>query len=160
SSPMPFGSCFLEVRFTRLLRAAPERSSPQADNRKACGHTFKIFRGIPVPIGHETAVLATKHPLRQVQFGFYRTAAGTGLARRIPPIHHDDCRAIKAGLVLKLPPKLEETAVHNRAGKAAVARHAAHVQIPNADPPETFRQPRRRLVGGILADVGNASMKP
>src|SRR5215470_789184 len=28
---MPFGSCFFEARFTRLLRAAPERSSPQAD---------------------------------------------------------------------------------------------------------------------------------
>jgi len=58
---MPFGSCFF-ARFTRLLRAEPERSSPQAD--AAALATFKIFRGIPVPIRHETAMRATKHLLR------------------------------------------------------------------------------------------------
>jgi len=53
---MPFGSCFFEARFTRLLRAAPERSSPQPDTAELAA--FKIFRGIPIPI-------ATKLPLQQ-----------------------------------------------------------------------------------------------
>src|SRR5262249_33899149 len=90
-----------EARFTRLLRAAPERSSPQADTAEFAASRSRFFAGIPVPIRHQTAMLATKHPLRQVQFGFHRTAARTGLARGKPPIRHHR-RAIKAGLVVKL----------------------------------------------------------
>jgi len=40
---MPFGSCFFEARFTRLLRAAPERSSPQADTAELAAGRSRFF---------------------------------------------------------------------------------------------------------------------
>src|ERR1700693_6358986 len=43
SSPLRFGSCFTEDRFTRLLRTAPERSSPQADTAELAARLSRFF---------------------------------------------------------------------------------------------------------------------
>jgi hypothetical protein len=37
-----------------------------------------------------------------------------------------------------LPPKFKKAAIHNRAGKMPVLRHAAHVQILDADAAESL----------------------
>jgi hypothetical protein len=49
----PFGSCFFEARFTRLLRTAPERASPQADAAELAASRSRFFASVPVPIRHE-----------------------------------------------------------------------------------------------------------
>src|ERR1700693_1139525 len=43
SSPLRFGSCFTEDRFTRLLRNAPERSSTQADTAELAARLSRFF---------------------------------------------------------------------------------------------------------------------
>src|ERR1700751_4259854 len=80
SSPPAFGSCFFEARLARLLRTAPERASPQADTAELAASRSRFFASVAVPIRHESARSATKHALRQIQFGLDRTPARAGLA--------------------------------------------------------------------------------
>ena len=75
-------------------------------------------------------------------------------------ISDNDNRAVEPRLVFELPPKLMKTAIHNRTGKMAVLRHAAHVQVLNPNAPVGFHQMRRHLVGRIPPDVGNPRMEP
>jgi hypothetical protein len=43
---MVFGSCFTEVRFTRLLVRAPERSSPQAVTAELAAKFFRFIAAL------------------------------------------------------------------------------------------------------------------
>ena len=81
------GSCFSENRFTRDLRRAPERSSPQAtavvnrlERRKAVGVVLKIARRVRISVALKTAIVAPECPVIQIQRVFDHAAARAGLA--------------------------------------------------------------------------------
>ena len=49
---------------------------------------------IDVPVMGRPAPETLPFPDRQIQLAAPLSTAGTGLARRLPPIHHPDCPAI------------------------------------------------------------------
>ena len=72
--------------------------------------------------------------------------------------HHRHLDAAQRGLVLDELPERPESGIADRAGKAVVFDHAAHVQILNADGVKPARQTRRELMQGILADIADSGV--
>jgi hypothetical protein len=79
-SPKPplavFSSCVTEARFTRLLRAAPERASPVP--AEFCGQTSEVERRVMIAPSLETTGIARECRLRQGQCLPDDAAARTG----------------------------------------------------------------------------------
>ena len=132
---MPFGCWFFEARFTQALANRATALFCTGGHAKLAAGRFRLFAGVPVAIRQESAMIAPNQALRQLQLGLHRAAHKI---KRLVESATNHRGAIGAGLLSKLPPERKQAAVHNRAGKAANARHAAHVQILNADAAKAF----------------------
>jgi hypothetical protein len=108
----------------------------------------------------DTARFTPPFPIGQFEVSVEVAAIGAFLTGREPTIRHHDTRAGHGRLVGKLATKLCHTDIGDCPCKVAIGHHAAHVQILDADGVEAFDQIRGQLMQGVIADIGDPSMKP
>lgn len=86
-------------------------------------------------------------------------ARATRFAGREPPRHYLNRAPAPRAFVFQLTPQLSEATVRNCPRQMPVFHHARHVQIFNDNGALGFREPVRKVVKGVRADVGDARMK-
>ena len=83
------------------------------------------------------------------------TTASTRLAAGVKPIDHDDLTSTTLGFVLELAPQFAKIHVIDCPGQKMISKHAANIQIFNANRVEVPSEVGGKLVQTIVTDIGD-----
>ena len=141
-----FSSCFAGARFTRLLRAAPERASPQAVTAELAAITARFraaftSRSTSKPQSAQRNVLSAKASVSLMTPQQEQVLLEGN--QRLATTNREPYSRV---LYSSWRRNLKETAVHDAASEMAIACHAAYVEILDADRLPGGGQPGGQLV--------------
>ena len=150
-----FSSCVIGEHLLTSMHLSPQTGVSTV----RATHGQQIIRSVQVPIHVRATGIAYIGPARQGQFPLGMSTPATPFRGGVEAWRDHQRRAVPAGFILQLPPKLVKPHIRYPAGQFPILEHPRHIQVLDHDPAVVLGQVRGQLVKRVLPNMMDPEME-